>query len=76
MAAASWYSPQRVLEKGLEFVGVDWKGRPIEANRKTFTAHYGRNEIVLSAVWYDICDLRAQMLQSTAVAFTSGIGLT
>jgi len=62
--AELWYTPRDVLEKGLEFVGVQWRGRSKGANKKTFVAHYGRNATVLSALWYDVCDLRRHMLDA------------
>jgi len=56
------FTPEQVLQQGLGFVGVPWRGRSVQANRNTFKAHYGRNETVLSAVWYDVLRLRSHRL--------------
>jgi len=52
----------QVLTRGLEFVGVPWRGRSTQANQNTFTAHYGRNETVLAALWFDVISFRLYML--------------
>jgi len=57
-----FFTPKQVLEKGLEFAGIEWWTRSEEANQKTFKALFGKNENVLAAVWFDICDLRSHML--------------
>lgn len=62
MSTSPTLSPQQVLEQGLEFVDIDWRGRSTNANKATFKAHYGRTEEVLSAVWFDIVHLHPSWL--------------